>query len=165
MFRKFAVAAAVVIASSSAFAAEAPAVYAGLNVSSSELDGFDGKENGFGGFVGYKIDQNFAIEGGYHSLADGEEDGTRVRFTQTEISAIGTLPLSNGFSVYGRLGYNDLKAKVSGGGESVTVGIDDGVVYGAGLGYAFSPVVSGRVEVQKPHSDLTKITAGVVFNF
>lgn len=165
MFKKIAVAAALVIASSSAFAAEAPAVYAGFNVSSTEFDGFDDKEGGFGGFVGYKVNQNFAIEGGYHSLAKANEDGARIRLTQTEISAIGTLPLSNGFSIYGRLGYNDLKVKVSGGGESITVGIDDGVVYGVGLGYAFSPVISGRVEVSKPNSDMTKVTAGVAFHF
>ena len=34
-----------------------------------------------------------------------------------------------------------------------------------GLGYAFSPVVNARLEVQKPDSDITKIVAGVAYSF
>jgi len=46
--------------------------------------------------------------------------------------------------------------------ESAT---EDKVVYGVGLSYAFTPAISGRLEVQKPHSDITKIAAGVAYNF
>ena len=78
---------------------------------------------------------------------------------------IGTLPLSSGFNLYGRLGYNDIKVKARFNGVSASDSLDDGVVYGVGLGYAFSPTVSGRLEVSKPTSDLTKVTAGVAFHF
>ena len=33
------------------------------------------------------------------------------------------------------------------------------------MGYAFSPVVSGRLEVQKPDNEITKLVAGVAFRF
>jgi OOP family OmpA-OmpF porin len=160
MFKQIAAAAALVIASSSAIAQEAPKFYVGGEFSSSEYDGSD-RESGFGGFVGYKFNQNIAVEAGYNRLA--KIDG--VKLDQTIISVVGALPLSNGFNLFGRLGYNDLKANFREDGVSGSVKLDDGVVYGAGIGYDFSPVVSGRLEVQKPVSEVTKIAAGVSFHF
>lgn len=171
MFKKIAAAAALVIASSAAFAQQAPQFYVGADAASTKVDGFD-RDEGAGIFVGYKFNQNVAVEAGWHQLADMNErvfgDKVNVKYEQTEISLIGTLPLSNGFSVYGRLGYNEVKGKLSGTVDGVRVsesGTEDKVVYGAGLSYAFTPAIDGRLEVQKPHSDITKIAAGVVFNF
>jgi OOP family OmpA-OmpF porin len=168
MFKQIAAAAALVIASSSAFAQQAPKFYVGAEASSTKLDGA-GSEGGFGGFVGYNVNQNFAVEAGYHQLASGTMDyngaDVDVKFNQTVVSVIGALPLSNGFSLFGRLGYNDIKVRASYQGASASEKLDDGVVYGVGLGYAFSPVLSGRVEVSKPNSDMTKVTAGVAFHF
>jgi OOP family OmpA-OmpF porin len=181
MFKQIAAAAALVIASSSAIAAEAPKFYVGADVSSTEIDGSD-RETGFGGFVGYKFNENIAVEAGYHRLAEtdmvfydsstGIEGDGSVKVNQTAVSLIGTLPLNNGFSLFGRFGYNrlQLKAKVtaSGYGTSVTESDSESenkVVYGVGVAYAFAPNVAARLEVQKPHSDITKIAAGVTFGF
>ena len=41
----------------------------------------------------------------------------------------------------------------------------DNALDGIGMGYAFSPVLGGRVEVQKPDSAITKLVAGVAFRF
>jgi OOP family OmpA-OmpF porin len=38
-------------------------------------------------------------------------------------------------------------------------------LYGVGLSYAFTPAVSARVEVQRPSSDSTNVSAGVSFQF
>lgn len=38
-------------------------------------------------------------------------------------------------------------------------------VVGAGLSYAFTPALAGRIEVQKPHSEITQIAAGVALAF
>ena len=171
MFKKIAVAAALVIASSSAFAQQAPQFYVGADVASTKVDGFD-RDEGAGLFVGYKFNQNFAVEAGWHQLAEfkGREDGidAKLKFEQTDISVIGTLPLSNGFAVYGRLGYNQVKvkARVSYDGDSGSGSeTEDKVVYGAGVSYNFTPAFTGRVEVQQPHSDITKIAVGVAYNF
>jgi OOP family OmpA-OmpF porin len=165
MFKQIAVAAALVIASSSALAQQpATQFYVGAEVSSTKLEDISGSENGFGGFVGFKVNQNIAVEAGFNRLADVDEDGANLTADQTSISVIGTLPLSNGFSAFGRLGYNEVKAKISYDGESES-GKDDGAVYGLGLGYAFSPAITGRVEVSKPFSDVTKVSAGVAFHF
>jgi OOP family OmpA-OmpF porin len=168
MFKKIAAAAALVIASSSAFAQQAPQFYVGAEASSTKLDGA-GREGGFGGFVGYKFNQTVAIEAGYNRLADGDVDvdgeNVNVKFNQASVSVIGTLPLSSGFNLFGRLGYNEIKVKGSYMGVSASEKLDDGVVYGVGLGYAFSPAISGRLEVTKPISEMTKVTAGVAFHF
>jgi len=173
MFKKIAAAAALVIASSSAFAQQVPQFYAGVDAGSTKIDGAD-RETGGGVFVGYNFNQNVAIEAGWHRLAEADmyygdlDASAKAKFDQTDISVIGTLPLSNGFSVYGRLGYNHLKIKASARVGNVTVSESDSeskVLYGAGLSYAFTPQISGRVEVQKPHSDITKVAVGVAFNF
>jgi OOP family OmpA-OmpF porin len=167
MLKKFAVAAALAAASSAAFAAEPPALYAGVDVSSTKIEGYD-RDSGYGAFLGYKFNESFAIEGGYHRLADTEYRAGPLRadvtLDQIDLSVIGTLPLSSGFDLYGRLGYNRLTAEADVAGFSGKEH-DNNVLYGVGLGYAFTPVVHARLEVQKPSSDATKILAGVAFRF
>jgi hypothetical protein len=163
MFKKIAIAATLAILSSAAMAADQPYFYAGGDVGSTKIDGFD-RETSFGGFGGYQINENFGVEAGIRRLADTDYAGVDVKVDQIAISAIGTIPLSNGFNVYGRLGYNRLSAKASGVGGSATEH-ENKALYGVGLGYSFSPVVMGRLEVQKPSSDVTNISAGVSFRF
>jgi OOP family OmpA-OmpF porin len=154
MFKKIAIAATLAMLASSSFAAGP--FYAGADVGSTKVDGFSDRETSYGAFVGYNFHQNFAVEGAYRRLADfGDET-----VDQAAVSVVGTLPLSNGFNVFGRLGYNRIEAKYDGGKDS-----ESKAVYGVGVGYAFTPTVSGRIEVQQPHSDVTNISAGVVFRF
>lgn len=182
MFKQIAVAAALVIASSAAMAQQAPQFYVGGEATSTKVDGSDGREGGAGIFAGYKFNKNFAIEAGYNRLAkadldyyDAEYDAdvtANAKFNQLSISVIGTVPLSSGFAIYGRLGYNRLEIKSSAtatiDGFSATESTKENeskVLYGAGLSYDFTPAIVGRVEVQKPHSDITKVAVGVSFGF
>ena len=163
MIKKIAAALALVAASSAAFAAEPPSAYAGIDLSSTKIDGYD-REGGYGAFFGYKFNENIAVEAGYHRLADTDKNGVNVKIDQADISGLGSLPLSNGFDVYARLGYNRLEAKASTAGFSGKAHDSNGL-YGVGLGYAFSPIVHARLEVQKPASDTTKVVAGVSYRF
>jgi OOP family OmpA-OmpF porin len=167
MFKKFAAAAALAAASTAAFAAEPPSFYAGVDVSSTKISGSD-RDGGYGAFLGYKFNESFAVEGGYHRLAETEYRSGPLRadvtLDQLDLSVIGSLPLSAGFDVYGRLGYNRLTADADVAGFSAREH-DNNVLYGVGLGYAFTPVIHARLEVQKPSSDATKILAGVAFRF
>jgi hypothetical protein len=168
MFKKIAFAAALAILSSSTFAAEKPSFYAGVDVGSTKIDGFSDRENSFGGFIGYQFHQNIAVEAGYRSLADFDvvSSGTKVgvKLNQTAVSFIGTLPLSGGFNVFGRLGYNHLEAKGSVAGFSAAESSNE-VVYGVGAGYAFNAKISARVEIQKPSSDSSNVSIGVSYKF
>ncbi|MEW6022340.1 MAG: porin family protein [Pseudomonadota bacterium] len=167
MFKKIAVAAALVAASSVSFAAAPTPFYAGVDVSSTKVDGFDDKA-GYGAFIGYKLNDNVAVEGGIHRLADTHVnyDGYRADATvdQYDISLIGSVPLQGGFSLFGRIGYNrvDMEAKFDGAKLKDHA---NNAVYGMGLGYAFTPVVTGRLEVQKPDTGITKLVAGVAYAF
>ena len=155
MFKKLVIASALSLIASASFAQTAPGVYAGVDVGSTKVsdDGFSERDTSIGGFVGYSFNENFAIEGGYRSLFD--KDGVEVK--QTAISGLAIAPLSNGFSVYGRLGYNHLSA--------TDMDSENKAVYGAGVSYAVTPTASVRFEVQKPHSDVTNLSLGVAFKF
>lgn len=154
MFKKIAITATLAMLASSAFAAGP--FYAGADFGSTKADGFSDRENGYGAFVGYTFHENFAVEGAYRRLADA--DGETI--DQAAVSVVGTLPLSNGFNVFGRLGYNRLEAKYAGGKET-----ESKALYGVGVGYAFTPTISGRIEFQKPSSDSHNVSAGIAFAF
>lgn len=167
MFKKIAAATALIIASSAAFAAQPSTFYAGADVGRTKIDDLD-RDTSYGAFVGYNFNQTFAVEAGYRRLADVDyrilNVNTKVRADQLALSVVGSFPIAESFSVYGRLGLNRLEAKATAGNVSAK---DDETkaLYGIGLSYAFTPAVSARVEVQKPASDVTNVSAGVSFQF
>ena len=162
MIKKIVIASALALVASASFAQSAPSAYAGVDVGTVDVEfaGFDDSETAAGVFVGYNFNDNFALEANYRQAKFDP-----VKIQQLGLSVIGTLPLSNGFNVYGRLGYNDIDLKQNVAGGTFSNDFDSGVVYGVGAGYAFTPTISGRVEYQRPHSDATIITAGVSFKF
>ncbi|QNA89151.1 outer membrane beta-barrel protein [Massilia sp. Dwa41.01b] len=183
MYKQLAVAAAFAIASSSVLAQQAPQFYAGADFSSIKSDDVP-HENGYGAFGGYRINEHFAVEAGYHRLAktttsyDYESDSFSFhssghsKLYQADVSLIGTLPLGKGISAYARLGVDHLKSKGSGTVtiNGVTTDITGSVsatrgLYGIGLSYAFSPTIAARIEVQKPHSEIVRTAAGVAYSF
>lgn len=163
MFKKIAVAAALAVIASSASAQVATKFYVGGDVGSTKIDGFD-RETSYGAFVGYNFNTNFAVEGGYRRLADFDVQGADVTLDQRAISIIGSLPLSNGFGVFARVGYNDLKAKASVRGFSGSESTD-GALVGVGATYAIAPNISARAEIQRPSDDSTNFSVGVSFGF
>jgi opacity protein-like surface antigen len=172
MFKKIAAAAALALVASSSFAAAPTAFYGGLDVGSTKMDDFDSTKTSFGGFVGYGFNQFFAIEAGYRQLGKYDFDvfannrvyEANVKAKQTHVSVIGSYPLNERFDVYGRLGYNKLRAKVSVLGQDAGVD-DDKALYGIGLNYNFAPNLAGRIEAQKPSSDITNYSVSVVWQF
>jgi len=164
MFKKLAVAAAFALTASSSFAAAPTAFYGGLDVGATKIDDFDSTKTSFGGFLGYGFNQFFAVELGYRQLGKYDFYGVDVKAKQTHLSLVGSYPLNAQLDVYGRIGYNNLRAEASYG--NITAGEDtDTGLYGIGLNYNFTPAISGRIEVQKPSSDTTNYSAGVVFKF
>ena len=172
MFKKIAAAAALAIVASSSFAAAPTAFYGGLDVGATKADDYDSTKTSFGGFVGYGFNQFFAVEAGYRQLGKYDFDvfvnnqfvNANVKAKQTHLSVIGSYPLNAQLDLYGRLGYNRLEAEARVAGFSAKEH-DSHALYGLGLGYTFTPVVHGRVEVQKPESDVTRVLAGVAFRF
>lgn len=172
MFKKIAAAASLILASSAAFAAQPSTFYAGADAGRTKVDDISGRETSAGAFVGYNFHQNFAVEGGYRRLADydinvltgGGFAGGSVKVDQAHLSLVGSLPVGESFSVYGRLGLNRLEGKIRSAGFSESDSSTK-ALYGVGVSYAFNPQVSARLEVQKPSSDATNLSAGVSFQF
>jgi opacity protein-like surface antigen len=163
MFKKIAAAAALAFVASSAFAGPT-AFYGGVDVGTTKIEDLDGNKASFGGFLGYGFNQNFAVELGYRQLGKWSEQGIDLKAKQTHLSVVGSYPLNAQFDIYGRLGYNQLRAEASFG--NATYGEDSsGALYGVGVNYNFTPTISGRFEVQKPASDTTNYGVGIVFKF
>lgn len=165
MFKKIATAAALSVLASASFAATGP-FYAGADFGSTEIDNISDRHSSFGGFLGYQFHQNFAVEVGYRRLANFDAyhntSVTKVGVTmnQAALSLVGSLPLTGGLELFGRFGRNQVEVE-----SSADTSKGDGALYGIGVGYAFSPTISGRFEFQKPTSDSTNVNAGVVFKF
>lgn len=169
MFKKIAFAATLAVLASSSFAAVAPSIYAGADIGSTKIDGISDRSTSFGAFIGYQFHENFAVEGAYRRLADFDMNfnGTKfgnVTLDQAAVSLVGTLPLSSGFNVFGRLGYNRVDA-TGNAGSSSSADSTSGALVGIGLGYAINARVSARVEVQKPSSDSSNLNVGVSYKF
>jgi OOP family OmpA-OmpF porin len=143
------------LALTAAMAAQAdvqPGFYVGAGFGSTKIDDdgfddagidFDDSDTGFKVFGGYSFNQNFAIEASYFDF--GEASGSfddfvgpvsfDVGVSGLSASAVGVLPLSDMFSLFGRLGYAsyDIDAHASVGGQSGSSSESESdLVYGAG---------------------------------
>ena len=168
MFKKIVLSAALAVLSSSSFAADTLSYYAGADVGTTKIDNFSGRKTSFGGFFGVQLTENVAVEGAYRRLGDFDQRvgsvNVGVTADQAALSLVGTLPLGNGFSAIGRIGYNRIEAEAS----VATVKASDTTnkaLYGAGFAYAITPMISARLEATKPASDTTNVSVGIVIKF
>jgi hypothetical protein len=149
---------------SSAMAATPNTFYAGVDGGSTKIDGLGDREGSIGAFVGYNFHPFFAAELNARRLGSWDVEGASLDVNQYSASVIGTYPLQNNFNLFGRLGYTKIEGEASYQGFSSDAS-DSGLLYGVGVGYTFTPTISGRIEFQKPASDASNISAGVVFAF
>ena len=127
---------------------------------------------------GYQIDRNFAVELGYHDFGKVKAAGFGVNGEVTanvwELVAVGTLPLRNRFSVYGKLGgyRGDTQLRSNAGFSGSDTNTD--ITFGAGARYDFSPQIVLRAEYQAYQSvggstvgssDFDVISVGALFKF
>jgi OOP family OmpA-OmpF porin len=117
-------------------------------------------DTGFRILGGYQVNRNFAAELGYSMLFD--KGGAEV--TAWELVGIGSFPLGNQFSVFGKLGFAMWETEVSG------VGSDDGtdLTYGIGVQYDLNPrlAIRGqwqRYDVDPDEADMFSI--GLIYRF
>lgn len=158
-------AAALAAVALSAHAAEPNPFYAGVDLGATKLGSWSAQnESSYGVFAGYNINQNFAVEAGWRRLYDAKGMGWS-RGDQTSLSLIGSVPLADKLSIYGRLGASYLDSKYSyldGGGFHSTTTT---AAYGVGLAYKFNEKVSARMELQRPGDHMTNLSTGISFGF
>lgn len=120
-----------------------------------------------GVFLGYQFTPNWGVEGFY--TGGGKFEGTGGGGTGTGksdvygLDVIGTLPLADAFSVYGRLGYANAKTSAS----SVPAGFSgsnrSAATYGLGLQYDFTQQIGVRAGWDRYGAAISN--AGVTNNF
>jgi OOP family OmpA-OmpF porin len=130
-----------------AFAAD-NGFYAGLNLGRSSVSTPSGvvltKKNDtvYGVIGGYQFNQNWGVEAQYTGAGKIPTTTFSGKADTFSVAAIGTMPVSDTFSLYGKLGYASTKSKVSGAG--VTGATRGAATYSLGVQYNATPDVGIR---------------------
>lgn len=116
-------------------------------------------------FMGKQLNRNFALEGGYFDLGTFSFDAStvpagslsgRIRFRGLNLDLLGQLPLSERFSLYGRVGMNYAKTSTSFTGNRLLAVTSPHQTerklnpkVGLGLEYKFTEALAMRGEVER----------------
>lgn len=133
----------------SAFAAdEGP--YAGVTVGRSKTNDISGvtltkSTDTVGGILGgYQFTKNWGVEGQYTSAGKFEAGNASGKSNAYGVSAVGTLPMANNFSLYAKLGIANTKTTLSNAGGASGATRTAGT-YGLGAQYSLTPAVNLRL--------------------
>jgi OOP family OmpA-OmpF porin len=149
----------------------------------------DDRSTGYKIFGGYQLNRNFAVEGGYFDLGNfgytattvpaGTLDG-RIKLRGLNLDLVGSVPLSEKFSVFGRAGLNYAQARDSFSGTGAVRVTnpnprknDTNYKLGLGLQYALTESLAVRAEAERyrvndaignrGHIDL--VSVGLIYRF
>lgn len=148
------------------------------------------RDTGYKIFAGYKISKTFALEGGYFNLgrfgyvATTVPAGTlagNIKLQGLNLDGVATLPITDQFSVFGRLGLNYAQARdsfSSTGAVRVPTNPNPGknqvnYKFGAGLQYDFTHALGMRLEAERyrindavgNRGDVDLVSIGMVYHF
>ena len=154
---------AAMVSAQAQTSAAAPAltgVYVGGSIGSTAITDLSSKV-GFGGYVGYKINENFAVEASALSLGKFSVAGTDVKASAYNVSVLAGVPIDPKISVYGRLGYGSLTATANGISSADT----NSALYGAGARYHLNQNLAIRGEYTRLASDTGTFAVGLQYSF
>jgi OOP family OmpA-OmpF porin len=126
---------------------------------------------GFGVFVGHDFNQNFALEGEYLNLGEVKAGPGGAKSSGFSLSGVGSYPINEQFSLFGKLGYAMLTSKATGSNPN-TDRKSNAVTYGLGAQYNVSPAAGIRLGWDKykfsdtgMNGNVSLISVGGVFKF
>lgn len=137
----------------------------------------DDKDTAYKAFLGYRINKNFAVEGTYINFGDasgtvsfgGSSASVDASADGFGIAALGILPLSGQFELFGKLGFlhGDSEADVTVGGSTFQVGSSGTELhYGVGAIYNFSRNLGIRAEWENvDDAELSVMSIGLQYRF
>ncbi|OHC79477.1 MAG: flagellar motor protein MotB [Rhodoferax sp. RIFCSPLOWO2_12_FULL_60_11] len=149
----------------------------------------DNRSNGYKIFGGYQFNQNFAVEGGYFDLGNFGFNATTVpagtlsgniKLKGLNLDLVGALPISEKFSVLGRIGVNYADATDSFAGTGAVNVLnpnpskrDTNLKVGVGLQYAFTDALAMRAEIERYRindavgnkGDIDLVSLGLIYRF
>ncbi|GAB3250658.1 porin family protein [Chitinimonas naiadis] len=124
-----------------------------------EQKGNENISNGIGAGVGYKFNQNFAVEGGYTGLKDHHNGSADEA---ANVRAVGILPVTDKVDVFGKAGFAR---------TGTTLGSDakDGFTYGVGASYKLDKNWALRADYDRLKDNgeqrINAYSAGVQYSF
>ena len=149
----------------------------------------DERGNAYKAFIGVPLSPNWSVEAGYFDLGRfgfdaatspaGTVTGT-TRIQGLNLDLVGTLPITERWSLLGRVGaaYAETKGSFSGTGASGVSAFssskrDTHYKYGFGTEYAFTPALTMRLEGERYHvndaigqrENVDLISVGLVYRF
>src|SRR5512133_2597884 len=149
----------------------------------------DDRDSGYKLFGGYQFNRNWALEGGYFDLGRfgftantvpaGSLSGN-IKLRGVNLDAVGTLPITEKFSAFGRVGVNYAEARdtFSGSGAVSVINANPSkreanLKFGAGLQYDFTPSLGMRLEAERyrindavgSKGDVDMLSVGLVYRF
>lgn len=147
----------------------------------------DDRDTGYKIYGGYQLNRNFAVEGGYFdlgkfsfsSLPAGTLSGN-IKIRGLNLDLVGTLPLSEKFSVFGRIGANYAEATDSFSGPGAVAlastspsNRDTNLKVGLGVQYAFTESFALRAEMERYRindavgnkGDIDLVSIGLIYRF
>ena len=118
--------------------------YAGVKLGSANksVTGASETNSAFGFFGGYSVNPNFAVEAGYTNL--GTVASGNIKFNAMEVSAVGTFPINQQFSLYGKLGMASTKEEATLFGTTLS-GTRSAATYGLGGQFNVNPNIGIRL--------------------
>ena len=76
--------------------------------------GIDDDDTGFNVYGGYRYNDYFAIEAAYYDFRDVSDGGNKFSITGDSLGVIGSIPVAERFSLFGKVGLHTWDADVSG---------------------------------------------------
>ena len=135
-------------------------IYPGLNMTKS-------KSTVGGAFLGYQFNQNWGVEGFYSGAGKFSAVGGATTVTgKTDVyglDLVGTLPLADAFSLYGRLGYANAKTSASSSPAGYSGSNRSAATYGLGGEYDLTPQIGVRLGCDRYGAAVSNV--GVTNNF
>ncbi len=98
----------------------------------------------FGALVGYQINRNVGVEAQFAGAGKFATASTSAKADTFGANVVGTLPVSNAFGLYGKLGYASTKSSVSSTVAGVAGATRGAATYGLGGVYNATPAVGIR---------------------
>jgi len=164
--KKFTLFLLLAAASSPAFCAD-PGFYSGMSLGHASVKDpladplTKSSDNVFGGFLGYRLNDNVAIEGGYTGIGRYRSATQGGKADALSLAAVGFVPVGDHFSLFGKVGFADALGKSSTGGLANANKI--GPMFGVGLQYGLSDRLAVRLGVDR-YEAAVKV-AGVKSNY
>lgn len=149
----------------------------------------DDRDTGYKILGGYQFNRNFSLEGGYFDLGEFGFTATTVpvgtlngniKLKGLSLDAVGTFPITEKFSVMGRVGLNYAQARDSFTGTGAVNVLnpnpskrETNYKYGLGLQYALTDALGMRLEAERYRiddavgnkGDIDLISVGLIYMF